>query len=80
MSFIPFHCFVIAFVLAKNAEEAFRQAMLLSDDGIFIFVKEPVALTFLIVGVAVLILRSYTVIRQGQAQAREMAARQAAAE
>ena len=38
--------FVIAFVLAKNAEEAFRQAMLLSDDGILIFVKEPVALAF----------------------------------
>ena len=58
--------FVIAFVLAKNAEEAFRQAMLLSDDGILIFVKEPVALGFLIVGVAVLVLRSVSVSRQAR--------------
>ncbi|MGI9426164.1 MAG: tripartite tricarboxylate transporter permease, partial [Hyphomicrobiaceae bacterium] len=58
--------FVIAFVLARNAEEAFRQALLLSDDGILIFVKEPVALTFLIVGLAVLVLRSVSVMRQSQ--------------
>ena len=58
--------FVIAFVLARNAEEAFRQAMLLSDDGILIFVKEPVALAFLVVGVAVLIFRSVSVIRHSQ--------------
>ncbi|MEL6873210.1 MAG: tripartite tricarboxylate transporter permease, partial [Pseudomonadota bacterium] len=59
--------FVIAFVLAKNAEEAFRQALLLSDDGILIFVKEPVALGFLIVGVAVLIFRSWSVLRPRRA-------------
>ncbi|MFY0613336.1 MAG: tripartite tricarboxylate transporter permease [Hyphomicrobiaceae bacterium] len=58
--------FVIAFVLAKNAEEAFRQAMLLSDDGILIFVKEPVALAFLLVGAAVLILRSVSVMRSSR--------------
>ena len=58
--------FVIAFVLAKNAEEAFRQALLLSDDGILIFVKEPVALAFLIVGIAVLLLRSFTVLRRSR--------------
>lgn len=46
--------FIIGFVLSLNAEESFRQAMLLSDDGIFIFVKEPVALTFLIIGFTVL--------------------------
>jgi len=56
--------FVIAFVLARNAEEAFRQAMLLSDDGILIFIKEPVALGFLVVGLAVLAYRSWSVTRQ----------------
>ena len=33
--------FVIAFVLARNAEEAFRQAVLLSSDGALIFSKNP---------------------------------------
>lgn len=55
--------FVIAFVLARNAEEAFRQAMLLSDDGMMIFVKEPVALTFLIVGFSVMVFRSVSMHR-----------------
>tara|TARA_B100000989_G_scaffold102882_1_gene75256 strand:- start:144 stop:365 length:222 start_codon:yes stop_codon:yes gene_type:complete len=49
--------FVIAFVLARNAEEAFRQALMLSDDGILIFVKEPVALAFLLVGLSVMLFR-----------------------
>lgn len=50
--------FVIAFVLANNMEEAFRQALLLSDDGFLIFVKEPVPLAFLIVGFGVMVFRS----------------------
>ena len=49
--------FVIAFVLARNAEEAFRQSLMLSDDGILIFVKEPVALAFLLVGFSVMVVR-----------------------
>jgi len=51
--------FVIAFVLARNAEEAFRQSLMLSDDGILIFVKEPVALGFLIVGFSVMLFRLF---------------------
>jgi putative tricarboxylic transport membrane protein len=64
--------FVIAFVLARNAEEAFRQAMLLSDHGILIFVREPVALAFLLLGLFVLVFRSYSVMRHKRrlAQAR----------
>ena len=50
--------FVIAFVLADSMEEAFRQALLLSDDGMLIFVTEPVALTFLAVGLAVMVFRA----------------------
>ena len=49
--------FVIAFVLTRPMEEAFRQALLLSDDGALIFLREPVAGGFLLAGLAVLLLR-----------------------
>ena len=49
--------FVIAFVLAKGAEESLRQALLMSGDGLLIFVQRPVALTFLVLGVLVVALR-----------------------
>ncbi|MCB2051929.1 MAG: tripartite tricarboxylate transporter permease, partial [Novosphingobium sp.] len=42
--------FVIAYVLAKGAEETFRQSLLLSDDGLMIFVHRPVAALFLLIG------------------------------
>lgn len=45
--------FVIAFVLAKGAEEAFRQSILLSDSGYFVFFERPVAVGFLLLGSAV---------------------------
>ena len=50
--------FVIAFVLARPMEEAFRQALLLSDDGVLIFLREPVAGGFLLVGALVVVLRA----------------------
>jgi len=56
--------FVIAFVLANNMEESFRQALLLSEDGVLIFVKEPVALAFLVIGFGVMIFRSVSVMRR----------------
>ena len=43
--------FVIAFVLAKGAEESFRQALLLSQNGLMIFLERPVALAFILLGV-----------------------------
>lgn len=49
--------FVIAFVLARPMEESFRQALLLSDHGVFIFLREPVAGSFLAVAVIVVALR-----------------------
>jgi putative tricarboxylic transport membrane protein len=49
--------FVIAFVLTGGAEQALRQSLLLSDAGAFIFLERPVALGFLILGAAVLVLR-----------------------
>lgn len=50
--------FVISFVLAGGAEETFRQSLLLSDNGLLIFVTRPVALAFLIIGIAALFFRA----------------------
>ena len=50
--------FIIAFVLAKGAEESFRQSILLSDSGIGIFLERPVAIAFLGLGLAVMIGRA----------------------
>ncbi|WP_224815946.1 tripartite tricarboxylate transporter permease [Hasllibacter sp. MH4015] len=61
--------FVIAFVLARPMEESFRQALLLSDDGALIFLKEPVAGGFLAVGVLVLLARMIGQRRQRRANA-----------
>ncbi len=58
--------FVIAFVLIEGAEEAFRQSLLLSNDGLLIFVKEPVSLAFLLLGAGVLVFRTISVLRSGK--------------
>ncbi|NJM81120.1 MAG: hypothetical protein HC844_00315 [Tabrizicola sp.] len=49
--------FVIAFVLSAGAEETFRQSLLLSDAGALIFVQRPVALGFVLLGLAALAFR-----------------------
>ncbi|MEM1045195.1 MAG: tripartite tricarboxylate transporter permease [Pseudomonadota bacterium] len=49
--------FVISFVLAGGAEEAFRQSLLLSDSGPAIFVERPVALVFIVLGIGALVFR-----------------------
>lgn len=46
--------FLIAFVLAKEAEFRFRQSLVLSNDGILIYLEKPVALAF--IGIALLVL------------------------
>ena len=56
--------FVIAFVLADRMEESFRQALLLSDDGIMIFLREPVAGGFIAVGLIVVLVRIVSQRRQ----------------
>ncbi|WP_299045374.1 tripartite tricarboxylate transporter permease [uncultured Tateyamaria sp.] len=58
--------FVISFVLAGGAEEAFRQALLLSDNGLMIFVTRPIALVFLLIGVAAMVARVRRVNRQAR--------------
>ena len=51
---------LIAFVLARNAEEAFRQSLLLSEQGIGIFLNRPIAIAFFVVGLLVLFFRIKT--------------------
>jgi hypothetical protein len=51
--------FVISFVLATRAEEAFRRSMLLSRNDISIVFNRPVALAFLVIGVSVLPWRAF---------------------
>ncbi|MDW3182717.1 tripartite tricarboxylate transporter permease [Roseobacter sp.] len=61
--------FVISFVLAGGAEETFRQALLLSDNGPMIFVTRPVALLFLLIGIAALFVRVRSLNRVARAHA-----------
>ena len=56
--------FIISFVLARGAEETFRQSLRLSDDGLMIFVLRPVAATFIIVGIVVILLRARSMSRK----------------
>ncbi|WP_224826469.1 tripartite tricarboxylate transporter permease [Cognatishimia sp. MH4019] len=58
---------VISFVLASGAEETFRQALLLSDNGLMIFVTRPIALAFLLIGVAAMIARVRSLNKQSRA-------------
>ena len=56
--------FIISFVLARGAEEAFRQSLRLSDSGVLIFAERPVAAVFLVVGIAVISMRARSLSRQ----------------
>ncbi len=58
--------FVIAFVLAKGAEETFRQSLLLSDGGVMIFIERPVALLFVVIGVVTIIARSIMLVKENK--------------
>ncbi len=58
--------FIIAFVLAGNMEESFRQAMLISDNGILVFVTQPVSLAFLSLGLAIVLFRAISQMRRGR--------------
>lgn len=56
--------FVISFVLAKGAEESFRQALLVSDSGILVFLERPIALAFLLLGVGAILFRVRSIRRE----------------
>lgn len=61
--------FIIAFVLAKGAEEAFRQSLLMSQSGLMIFIQRPVAATFLIIGFGAMIIRIRSIMKERAATA-----------
>ncbi|MEP2027588.1 MAG: tripartite tricarboxylate transporter permease [Paracoccaceae bacterium] len=56
--------FVISFVLAKGAEETFRQSMLMSDGGALVFVERPIAALFLAIGIAAMAFRVRSILRE----------------
>lgn len=56
--------FVISFVLAKGAEETFRQSLLMSDGGAMIFVERPIALGFLILGAGAIAFRIRGIVKE----------------
>lgn len=66
--------FIIAFVLTASMEESFRQSMIIADNGLWIFLnfeyqgKFSYAPIFLLIGLAVVLLRSWSTYR---AQAKE---------
>jgi len=60
--------FVISFVLAGGAEEALRQSLRMSDDGLLIFVQWPVAFAFIVLGIAAILLRARSLRRQRMEQ------------
>ena len=62
--------FVIAFVIGRGAEETLRQSALLSDSGLLIFLERPVALMFILIGLAVLLWRGFFHKSQQNAKAR----------
>ena len=60
---------VMSFVLAGGAEEAFRQSLILSDNGLLIFVMRPVALAFIVLGLVAVVMRARTSYRSSRMQA-----------
>ncbi|MEX0366367.1 MAG: tripartite tricarboxylate transporter permease [Ruegeria sp.] len=56
--------FVISFVLAKGAEETFRQALLMSDGGALIFIERPIAAGFLLLGLVAMGLRIRSIMKE----------------
>lgn len=59
--------FVIAFILARGAEEALRQSLLISEGSLMIFIERPVAAIFLAIGFIGLALRIRQAMRQRKA-------------
>ena len=60
--------FIISFVLAGGAEEAFRQSLRLSDTGVLIFVQRPIATGFLILGLLAVVVRARALNKQSKPQ------------
>ncbi len=63
--------FIIAFVLARGAEEAFRQSLLMSKSGLMIFAQRPVAAAFLLIGFGAMIFRVRSIMKERSVAARQ---------
>lgn len=61
--------FVIAFVLTRGAEETFRQSLLMSTDGLMIFLERPVAIAFLVLGCGIVLWRILSSVAKRRAAA-----------
>lgn len=58
--------FVIAFVLAGGAEESFRQSLLMSDNGAWIFTERPLSLALITTAIATTLIRLRPPTKQKQ--------------
>lgn len=58
---------IIAFVLARGAEEALQQSLMMSASGYGVFLERPVAMIFLAIGGLALTARIYQFVRAGRA-------------
>jgi len=59
----PVAAFIIAFVLARGAEEAVRQSLLLSNNGFGIFLERPFAIVCFAIGAFVVVFRGTQKLR-----------------
>ena len=63
--------FILGFILGPMFEENFRRAMTLSRGDIMVFVERPISLTFVLIGVAVLLATTTSFVRRGRAEVTE---------
>ncbi|MCB1339923.1 MAG: tripartite tricarboxylate transporter permease, partial [Pseudooceanicola sp.] len=63
--------FILGFILGPMFEENFRRAMMLSRGDPLVFLTRPVSLTFILIGVAVLLATTTSFVRRGRAEADE---------
>ncbi|WP_225028229.1 tripartite tricarboxylate transporter permease [Xinfangfangia pollutisoli] len=61
--------FILGFILGPMFEEHFRRAMTLSRGDPTIFLQRPISLTFVLIGLAVLLATMSSFIRKGRAEA-----------
>lgn len=61
--------FILGFILGPMFEEHFRRAMTLSRGDPMIFLQRPISLTFVLIGLAVLLATMSSFIRKGRAEA-----------
>ena len=63
--------FILGFILGPMFEENFRRAMTLSRGDPMVFLERPISLTFVLIGVAVLLATTTSFVRRGRAEVTE---------